>query len=245
MAEKTKNWQYTRRYIGGAILSSLFLPATASAQTEPLLKLPASIVFLKMDEDGAVPPSEQDRIMWSQFRMNLGALISRIEPIPHNNLLPGGELATGEGKGSAIMSARMAAQRQGYDYLIVYGVVPEAGKTKQRLKKTRNPAVAFSRHVRSKLPFWDWDYTTEEYIETRPSHLDLMGEVHLLDLDGGAPVASAWAEIPKRSKWQKLTSKDKREEVVVQNLAVGIERKIQELSHQNFKHQKSISERYR
>ncbi len=244
MTAKTELATYSRRSVIAASGVSLLLMPKASARSHPLLKLPASVVFLRMNEDGAVIPDELDRRIWSQFSLNLGALISRIEPIPHNNLLPGGALETGAGQGSAILSARLAAQNQGYDYLLVYGVVSKSEGVKYRTKKTANPALKLSRHIKSKLPFWDWDYAQESYVETRASHLDIMGEAHLLDLKGGAPLASTWAERPKRNTLARWTSKDTRDDEIVLNLADAMQRKIQELSMQNFESQKSISQRF-
>lgn len=243
MSDKKTAAHLSRRLILGSGLGLLSSPI-AFARTRPLLNLPASVVFLRMNEDGALPPTPHDREMWSQFSMNLGALISRIEPIPHNNLLPGGELETGSGKGSAILSARMSAQSQGYDYLIVYGVVSRSESVQYKTKRTLNPVSKFSRTFRSKLPLWHWETTEEPYTETRANHLDMVGEAHLLDLNGGAPVASSWAELPKRSRLEKLTTKDTRVTDIIQSLADDLQRKIQDLSIQNFRDQRSISERF-
>ncbi|MFC7291660.1 hypothetical protein [Hirschia litorea] len=237
-----------RLLLGGAGVSLLMpMPATARNLTRknaPLLKLPASLVFLRLDENGAVAPSSLERRMWSQFTMNLGALVSRMEPIPHNNLIPGGQLETDLGLGSTILNARLAAQSQGYNYLVVYGVVPKNEGIKYKQKKKVVPSTSFIQNMRHKLAFWDWEYTDTPYIENRESHMDLMGEVHLLDLNGGAPLASAWAELPKRGLLTRWTSKDMRDEEIVQILVDGMQRKIQDLSMQNFEDQRSISQRF-
>lgn len=244
MSQTNTTKSLSRRAIVSGLCASFLSALPAFARSKPLLKLPASIVFLRMDENGAVAPAQEDHTIWSQFSMNLGALISRIEPIPDNKLLPGGQLETGNGQGSAILSARMAAQNQGYDYLIVYGVVSRGEGIQYRKNKSKSPIRSFSRNIASKLPFWDWKYTTEAYEEKRPSHLDMLGEAHFLDLKGGAPLASSWAEIPKRSRLEKLTSKDLRDVEIVQLLADGMQRKVQDLSLQNFHDQRTISQRF-
>jgi hypothetical protein len=238
-----------RRYIGIVGLCWA-LQTPALAQTSNILDLPASILYVKIDETGARVPGEYDRQAWSQFAMNLGGLIERIEPYRANQLIP--DMPFPNGAGAAVMAARQAGHHAGYDYIIVYGSLPDAdislfenqGLEHAKQRKKLLPTL------RQRLTFWTHDDDIDTYELVTPEqnakrlrgNSSLVGEAHLLSVNGGPPLASAWASADKREIWKKPFSSDKRDQEITSDLVSGIQNQIYQLSYRNFSTSASIAD---
>lgn len=216
----------------------------------PVLRLPAAMLYMKLDLNGMTMPPAHDRLLWQQMSMNLGGIITRIEPMPKNRLM--GHMDDIDGAGAAILNARTLAKQAGYDFIIVYGVLPEASEEEitEAGKPRRIKDRSIIAGVRRRLTFWEhhndianYEPPTNDQIHKQLSRTSsLVGEAHLLDVRGGPPLASAWAEAEKLSLVQKYTSKDKRELMIIEELVLGIQREIYQLSYQNLGKQKSLAD---
>ena len=126
-----------------------------------------------------------------------------------------------DGGASALLALRASAARQGYDYVIVYAVDANNAALAQPEKSKKSVRKRLVGSVK-----WVFRTLTPR---KKPPQTPIHGEAHLLDVRGGGPILSSWAEEPRRKKsWGILRKNTDVEADMLAQLAKGLELQYQQ-----------------
>ena len=168
-AQRTLYLLSRRQVALGLGAAALIAPSAFAA--EP--RFPLHLAYARMGKDGFLAIHLEEQTAWSALQTRLGGLIDQIEPIQPTGLL-GAQAPELDGGASCALAARKLAADRGCSHVILYATAD--GK---RLYKHGGSWLArgFS--------------TLHSNIGP---HDRAGGEAYLLDVAGGAPLASATAD---------------------------------------------------
>jgi hypothetical protein len=188
--------------IGGAALAA----GDAFAVSGPLF--PLHVAIARMSEGRLVRVPTEHQQIWAAFSARLGGLVDAIVPVQPTSLI---DLSTpGEDGGAACTAqARGFADRLGCSQVILYA-------TADGIKRGPYPDLWIKRafqHLREAVQIND----------------RALGEAYLLDVAGGAPLASVSADADRATPLDKLTGRHNETETL-KLLTADLERRIQNLA---------------
>ncbi len=233
MSGKTekKEHLFARRSVMTALGGLVFTP-TAFALAPPMLRLPASFLYVRVDKFGEAGIGQVDHQAWRMFASRLGGLVTRIEPIAPTKLLMS-HAPEFDGGGAAVLSARTIGAQAGYDYIIIYGHTNASEIQPEKSVVDAEPN-AYARQTRSKSGV-KWIMSKFSKDKPKPTKT-IFGEAHLFDVrGGGSPLASSWVEADNRPSWGILREKTQARKDIVTELALDMEQQVQLLARRNFR----------
>lgn len=229
-----------RRAMLAATIGLGITPLTAMAQG-PALRLPAAIAYGRFDASGRADMTGHERQAWEQVARRIGPAVSRMEPFQSSGFLPmqAPEL---DGGAAAALAARSMAARSGYDYVLLYALIqpekpvasePEHKKGLRGAPQRIGKKVKWVFHKVAPGPAINTDKTPSGPVR---------GEAHLLDVSGGNPIVSSWAEAPVNTSWGVFRDKVDPETVILEKLTSDMERRLQQLMRRAYAMGRSIAD---
>ena len=162
--------QVSRRQVAlGLAAAALIAPAASPA--EP--RFPLRLAYARMGKDGFIAIRLDEQTAWSALQTRLGGLVDQIEPIQPTGLL-GASAPELDGGASCAMAARKLAADRGCSHVILYATADG----KRTYKHGGSWLARGFSTLRSNIG----------------PHDRAAGEAYLLDVAGGAPLASATAD---------------------------------------------------
>jgi hypothetical protein len=208
----------TRR---GLLLALGGLVLAPRALATPALAFPLRAGYARIAEKGFVPIRADEQAYWSALQARLGGLIETMEPIQPSNMM-GGEAPEVDGGASCAMAARQMATTLGFGHVILY-----ATQDGQRTYKHGGSWVA--RTFASLKSDLDTDARAA-------------GEAHLLDVAGGAALASVSADVPPRNPINLFDNHRNPERETLGLLTQGMEQRLQRMARPQYEAERSIAD---
>lgn len=208
----------TRR---SALLSLAGAAMAPSALAAPGPRFPLRIACMRVGPSSFLPIRHDEQGYWSTMQVRLGALAERVTPIQPTDML-GTNLAAIEGGPSCAMAARQAAARWGLGQVILY-------------------ATQDGQQPRQSEGVW-WNDLFAALAGPFVKDGRATGEAHLLDVDGGPPLASATADAPPRDPFNLFDGGRNPERETLTKLTEGLERGVQDLARAAYENQRSIGD---
>lgn len=200
--------------MGGLALSSRAFAA-------PGLRFPMRIACMRVGPAGFLQIRHDEQQYWSQMRTRLGGLIDRLSPIQPTDML-GSNLMQVEGGPNCAMVARQMASRWGFGHVILY-------------------ATHDGQNVYTSDGAW-WNDLFATMADALDKDGRAIGEAHLLDVEGGPPIASASADAAPRDPLNLFDGGRNPERETLDKLVQGLEQELQGLARSAYDSQRSIAD---
>jgi hypothetical protein len=197
------------------------LALAPQAFAAPGIKFPLRIACMRVGPAGFLQIRHDEQQYWSQMRTRLGGLIERLAPIQPGDML-GSNLTQVEGGPSCAMVARQAAARWGFGHVILY-------------------ATHDGQNVYTTDGAW-WNDLFATMADTFDKDGRAVGEVHLLDVEGGPSIASASADAPPRDPLNLFDGGRNPERETLDLLVQGLEQGLRDLARSAYDSQRSIAD---
>jgi hypothetical protein len=207
----------TRR---GALLS-LAAVLAPGALAAPGLRFPMRIACVRVGPNSFLPIRHDEQTYWAQMGLRLGGLVERMTPIQPADML-GQNLAVVEGGPNCAMVARQAASRGGFSHVVLY-----ATHDGQRSNQSDGS--------------W-WNDTFSTLTGPFVKNGRAGGEAHLLDVEGGSPLASAMADAEPRNPLNLFDGGRNPEREALAALAEQLELGLQDLALPAYRNLRSIAD---
>lgn len=210
---------FTRRVLLAAGAGLLASPAAFAA---PALSFPMRLAYARVGEAGFVPVKTAEQDVWSALRLRTGGLIEEILPLPVGGML-GLPPPEADGGAGCALAARRIAMDEGYSQILLY-------------------ATASGRPARPPKDMF-WLDKVFESIRTELSFSNsAVGELHLLDVEGGRPLLSVTADAPPRTPLVLTEPHAGNERRALNGIALAFERRLQDAARPQYRAQKSIAD---
>lgn len=190
-----------------------FGPATPAGD----LRFPLRVGYARIGPDGFLHLGSEDQTLWSAMDVRLGGLIGRLVPLQPSSML-GASAPQMDGGASCALAARQMAADAGLDHALLYAV-DEGARTEG-----------------------GWIAQCFAAIRAAGGAGRIAGEAHLLDIAGGAPVESVFADARRRSLLGALAGKPKGATRTLDELALGMELRLQQAAADALAKQHSIAD---
>ena len=207
----------TRR---GALLS-LAAAIAPGALASPALRFPMRVACMRVGPSSFLPIRHDEQAHWSQLQLRLGGLVERMTPVQPSDML-GQNLAVIDGGANCAMVARQAAARWDFSHVILY-----ATHDGQRPRQSDGA-------------WWNDVFIAMSGPFTKDGRA--MGEAHLLDVDGGPPLASATADARPRDPLNLFDGGRTPERGALAALTQRLELGVQTLARSAYQNQRSIAD---
>lgn len=207
----------TRR---GALLSLAALVAPV-ALASPGLRVPMRVACMRVGPARFLPIRQDEQAHWLQLQLRLGGLVERMTPVQPSDML-GQNLNAVEGGPNCALVARQAAARWGFSHVILY-----ATHDGQRPRQSDGA-------------WWNDLFTAMSGPFTKDGRA--IGEAHLLDVDGGPPLASATAQARPRDPLNLFDGGRNPEREALAALTQRLELGVQDLARSAYQNQRSIAD---
>jgi hypothetical protein len=208
----------TRR---GALMSLAAAAMAPAALAAPGLRFPMRVACLRIGPSSFLPIRHDEQAYWSQMQLRVGGLVERMTPIQPSDML-GDNLPVIEGGASCAMVARQAASRWGFSHVILYA--------------THDGQQPY----KSDGAWWNdlFAALTGPFIKDGRA----VGEAHLLDVDGGPPLASATADADPRNPLNLFDGGRNPERETLAALTQQLELGLQDLARPAYQNLRSIAD---
>lgn len=200
----------------GALAAGLAPPALAT----PRLGFPLRRGLVRVGPEGFIPLGSGEQTAWSGLAARLGGLADAIVPLQRSSLLFPSQTAVRGGPSCALVARKLAASA-GFEQVILYAT-DDGRKT-----TTANG---------------DWLAGFFAFLDARfgKDHR-ATGEAHILDIAGGEPVISAFADAAPRDKLDVLGPRRKPVREVLDRLIDDLESRIMRLAASAYEQSRSIA----
>ncbi len=215
--------RFTRRGLALALAGAAIAVQTATVQAAratPVAAFPSSFALARLGKDGIVHIGAKEHAEWEAMQVRLGGLISRIEMLQPSSML--GVIAPeNDGGASSIRAARQMAADAGFAFVALY-----------------------STHdgLRSYTAYNNW--ASKAYMSLRRAlgpRDRATGEAHLLDVNSGLPVLSAYTDASSRHPFNVFDGRNV-ERDTMRALTSSVERRLQAMARPAFEAQASIAD---
>ena len=227
--------------------SSLALKPAFAAPSPEILKLPTSIAYMRFDQNGVVRMKPDDRGTWELMARHLGGLVERMEPFEYSAILPMPAPIT-DGGASAALHARNMASQAGYDYILIFAIMPPEKEETELTPKSAEIEDERQRRLGPRARAFQRVKWVFSGVSKPPSFIvpektgDVVGEAHLIAAQTGAVIASSWSSIPENKSRGIFREKYDAEDHVLQALSADMERRIQDLARLNYHNGRSLAD---
>jgi hypothetical protein len=212
----------TRRAALGLCLSGLGALAMApAALAAPGVSFPLRLAYVRVAPGGFVQIRSDEQAPWTGLATRMGGLIATFSPLQPGGMLGGG-LPKIEGGANCALVARQMAANAGFNQLILYAT--HDGQSA--------PAT-----------YDNWFAGTFANLTRDMGKAGrATGEVHLLDVNGGMPLASAMADAAPRDPLNLFDGGRKPEREVLSQLIASMELRLQDMAREAYESQRSIAD---
>lgn len=212
----------SRRRALGLGLAGLGLGVVApAAWAAPGVRFPLRIAYARVAPEGFAHVRSSEQAHWAGMAKRLGGLVDVLAPLQPGDMMSG-DLPKIEGGANCAMVARQMATRAGFNQVILYA-------THDGQQKHASPDVWFG-------DVFAW-LQGEVDKDGRAS-----GEAHLLDVGGGAPLASAHADAPPRDPLNLFDGGRNPERETLDALITALELRLNAMALQAYESQRSIAD---
>lgn len=208
----------TRRLTLMSLAGALIAPRAAASGGA---RFPMRLACMRTGPEGFLAIRSDEQVYWSGLRMRLGGLTQSLTPVQPADML-GQTLAAVEGGASCALIAREAAARLGFSHVLLY--LSHDGQ---------KPYISRG----------DWLEDLFDAV-SRPFAPDghALAEAHLLDIGGGSPITSAFADAPPRNPLNPFDNGRNPERESLVRLIEILELSIQDLARPAHEQQRSIAD---
>ena len=244
------------RAFAGMASMSLCSARPASAEADPF-RMPARIALSRFYPGKTGRMAQEDRDAWQGMARRLGGVVGELRFIYPSRVVADGLPTYSEGA-SAALAARIEAQRKGFDYLLVYAVLPEDYEPGQneaptpeddrwarmQLPQEETSKVAQIRHGAAKSMRWVFSEIArvgEHALPTSPPDM-VLGEAHLIDVRSGQTIASSWAETEENRNMGVFREKADPEAEILDQLSLDMTVRMQTLAAEAYGRHRSIAD---
>ncbi len=213
----------TRRSVlsAGAVLFAppawAFQQGAWGAGPQSGVHFPLRVGYARIGPEGFLRLDAREQTRWSTLQVRLGALVARITPLQPADMF-GAKAPLVDGGAACALAARQMAADAGLGHVLLYavdeGTQAEGGWIAQCFAALR--AAGGAGHV--------------------------SGEAHLLDVTGGPPVDSVFSDAPRRGFLGALGGRPRGATQALDDLALGVERRIQEAAAQALESRHSMAD---
>ena len=207
----------TRRGLVLTLGAAVLAPRAIAA---PALSFPMRIGYARIGPDGFVTVRADEQVYWTAMQTRTGELIEEIQPIQPSDIL-GGKAPEVDGGANCAMVARQLASTWGFSHVILYA-------TQDGQRTYHHGGSWVSRAFASLRADTDTDGRAT-------------GEAHLLDIGGGAAIASISADAPPRNPLNWFDHQRNPERETLAMLTEGMERRLQSIARPAYEAQRSIA----
>lgn len=205
--------------LGATALGGLVLAPAALAQNR--ISWPLRLAYARVSQTGFVQIRGDEQSAWTAMQMRLGGLIDAIQPIQPSDMI-GTAAPQVEGGPNCAMVARQMAGAAGFSHVIVYA-------TNDGQKTYKSDGGWFSDMFANLQSDFDKD--------NRAS-----GEAHLLDVEGGMPLATVNADAKPRDPLNLFDGGRNPERETLASLTRGMELRLQDMARAAYEAQRSIAD---
>jgi hypothetical protein len=210
----------TRRGFGLGLSLGAAALASGKAWATPSAAFPLRIAVAHVTPQGLGRVPAEHQQIWSAFATRLGGLVDEIAPVQPVSIV---DLAAPEEDGGAntISRARGVAERIGCGHVVLYATtdgIRHVGQSQAWVNRVFDS-------LREQLQ-----------VNDRP-----LGEAHLLDVSGGAPLASATADVDPTWAVDWFTGRNAQTQAL-RMLTGDLERRVQGLARAQLAAQTSIAD---
>lgn len=166
------------------------------------LSFPLRIGYARIGPQGFMRLGADEQLRWSAMELHLGGLIARMVPLQSSSMF-GAPAPQVDGGAACALVARQMAADAGLGHALLYAVDDDA--------KTEG----------------GWIAQCFAAVRAAGGAGRISGEAHLLDIAGGAPVESAFADAPRRGFLGAVAGRPKAAATTLDLLSAEMERRIQ------------------